>query len=241
MKTKQNSSHSCLSTVYDLPNFLKKDLVANLLDKSISSNPVRDMNTLSSCNHEEADTRMFAHLVNCLTEGITKIHIRSGDTDVLVLAVNVCTKHPEIEQLVIHFGSGKNFRVIDVISICSGLGIACSCVLPLFHSFTGCDTVSSFAGRGKKTAWSVWKTFPELTHALQTLTNNPDAYKEEKILAVIQKYVVLLYNRTCSVDSVNDARRKLFASRSGLENIPPTKDSLVQHLKRSIFQGSLNF
>ena len=25
-----------------------------------------------------------------------------------------------------------------------------------FHTLTGCDTTSAFAGRGKKTAWDIW-------------------------------------------------------------------------------------
>ena len=29
--------------------------------------------------------------------------------------------------------------------------------LPFVHAFSGCDTVSSFAGRGKKTVWEIWK------------------------------------------------------------------------------------
>ena len=41
--------------------------------------------------------------------------------------------------------------------------------LPLFHALTGCDTVSAFAGRGKKTAWQTWKAFPEVTDAFNEL------------------------------------------------------------------------
>ena len=29
--------------------------------------------------------------------------------------------------------------------------------LPAFHALTGCDTTSTFFGKGKKTAWSVWQ------------------------------------------------------------------------------------
>ena len=29
--------------------------------------------------------------------------------------------------------------------------------LPMFHAFTGCNTVSAYCGRGKKTAWNTWK------------------------------------------------------------------------------------
>ena len=42
-----------------------------------------------------------------------------------------------------------------------------------FHALTGCDTVSSFAGHGKKTAWSTCKSLPELTYALLMLSDGP--------------------------------------------------------------------
>ena len=33
--------------------------------------------------------------------------------------------------------------------------------LPFLYAVTSCDTVSMFSGHGKKTAWKVWKSFPE--------------------------------------------------------------------------------
>ncbi|KAL7384824.1 hypothetical protein ABVT39_009510 [Epinephelus coioides] len=53
------------------------------------------------------------------------------------------------------------------------LGPEMSCALPMFHALTGCDTVSSFAGLGKKAAWSTWKSLPQLTDALLTLASGP--------------------------------------------------------------------
>ena len=37
--------------------------------------------------------------------------------------------------------------------------------LPFLYIFTGCNTVSSFCGRGKKTAWDAWSCFPKLINA----------------------------------------------------------------------------
>ena len=39
--------------------------------------------------------------------------------------------------------------------------------LPEPHAFIGCDTVLSFAGRGKKTAWKIWKSFSEVNDAFK--------------------------------------------------------------------------
>ena len=114
----------------------------------------------------------------------------------MVLVINACVKLERIDSLLVHFGAGKHYRVIDAIQISKSIGIPVSSVLPLFHSFTGCDTVSSFGGKGKKTAWSVWKTFPQLTDALKALTANPKAFQEREVMAAIERFVILLYDRT---------------------------------------------
>ena len=98
-------------------------------------------------------------------------------------------------------------------------------------------TLSALLEVKGKTAWSVWKTFPQLTDALKALTANPKAFQEREVMAAIERFVILLYDRTSLQDSVNDSRHKLFSHKAGLENIPPTLDALTQHLRRSIYQG----
>jgi len=50
----------------------------------------------------------------------------------------------------IHFGTGKSSRLIAVHDFSNSLGPDKCKALPVFHCFTGCDTVSSFANKGKK-------------------------------------------------------------------------------------------
>ena len=45
--------------------------------------------------------------------------------------------------------------------------------LPAFHAFTGCDTVSSFGGRSKKTARETWKVCDEVTSTFCALGATP--------------------------------------------------------------------
>ena len=54
-----------------------------------------------------------------------------------------------LDELWIHFGVGKNVRLIAAHEIACTLGPAMSAALPVFHCLTGCDTVSSFSGKGK--------------------------------------------------------------------------------------------
>ena len=55
------------------------------------------------------------------------------------------------------------------------LGPEKASTLPMFHALMGCDTVSFFVGRGKKTAWDVWNVYGDLTpvlKAFKTLTED---------------------------------------------------------------------
>ena len=47
---------------------------------------------------------------------------------------------------------GRNFRYIPVHEIVAPIDPRKSQALPMFHAYTGCDTVSSFSTKGKKTA-----------------------------------------------------------------------------------------
>lgn len=82
------------------------------------------------------------------------IHVRTVDTNVVVLAV-ASAQRLDPDELWIAFGVGKNFRFFAAHEIAKTLVIA----LPMFHAFTGCDTVSFFGGKGKKTAWDTWKAY----------------------------------------------------------------------------------
>lgn len=107
----------------------------------------------------------------------------------------------------------------------------------MFHALTGCDTVSFFAVKGKKTAWDVWGVFPGLTSTLLSLTLLPEVISDV-CMAVIERFVVLLYDRTSNLTEVNEARQELFSKKSRtLDKIPPTKASLLQHTKHSVYQG----
>ena len=75
----------------------------------------------------------------------------------------------------------------------------------MIHAFTGCDTVSLFAGKGKKTAFQVWSTTPEITPVFAHYMTSPDEFDETK-LAAFEKFVILLYDWTCSETNVDAAR-----------------------------------
>lgn len=199
------------------------------------SNCAVDFSNLSPCTHEEADSRMMVHLSHAAKDN-KKIGIRTVDTDVVVLAVTAASHHPA-HEVWIAMGTGKDFRHIPAHHIAQAIGPEKSCCLPMFHSFTGCDTVSFFNGIGKKKAWDMWQLFGEVTETFLKLSTPP--FELTAIdRAVLERYVVLLYDKTSNCLDVNSARRHLFSQkRRQIENIPPTSEALLQHMKRAIYQG----
>ena len=95
--------------------------------------------------------------------------------------------------------------------------------------------MSFFADRGKKTAWEVWKSFSSVTDAFLELISTPGSIHDHNF-ALIERFVVLMYDRTSGLHEVNQARQELFCQRSRkLEGIPPTRAALEQHVKRACY------
>lgn len=134
------------------------------------------------------------------------------DTDVAVSFANN-------EGLWVVFGTGKSFRYLDAQRLGDDKGNA----LPAFHALNGGDTTSCFAGRGKCTAWSSWNAFRDVTPALYTLTQTPIAASIDEVFPVMEKFVVVMYDRGSSEDHLNQAEQVLFTHKGReIENIPPT-------------------
>ena len=107
-----------------------------------------------------------------MKERNTNVSIRTVDTDVVVLAVTSAQRLNNAEVW-IAFGTEKCFRLIAAHEIARALGPDRCMALPMFHVFTGCDTVSFFGGRGKRTAWGTWKAYDDVTSALCSLATTP--------------------------------------------------------------------
>jgi len=56
----------------------------------------------------------------------------------------------------------------------------------------------------------------------------------------LERYVVLLYQRTTAHSHVNEARKQLFTHNRKMENIPPTLHALEQHVKGLFFRQGIS-
>ena len=197
----------------------------------------RDLSGIARCNHEEADTRIMLHVDDAVKHGHTKVSIRTVDTDVVVLAVT-SAQRLDIPELWVAFGTGNNYRFLAAHEMARVLGPDRCRALPMFHAFTGCDTVSFFGGRGKKTAWETWQRYNEVTAAFCALGDEPDTTCVEEHFQSLQRYVILLYDRTSSQDCINATRKQLFTQKGrAIDGLPPTKAALIQHVKRAAYQA----
>ena len=192
---------------------------------------------LSPCTHEEADTRMLLHAYHSSVCGARNVMIRTVDTDVVVIALSHFDSLG-LNELWIAFGVGDKLRYIAIHTIVTTLGIEKCKSLPFFHALTGCDTTSSFLGHGKKGAWDTWNLFPEVSSTFVLLSNKPSLESVQQCLKLIERFIILLYDRTSGKDSVNSARKHLFTKKSRqMQNLPPTQAALMEHIKRACYQA----
>ena len=196
-----------------------------------------DISGLAPCKHEETDTRLLLLAADAGKCGFNKIMLRTIDTDVLVIAI--ATFHElALSELWIAFGVGKHFRFVPVRihEIASSMGQQKSRALLAFHVFPGSDQTSSFANKGKKTAWDTWAIHDEVMEAFRCLSTTPLMSALTDAFLVLERYTVFLYDRTSPCKTVNDAREDFFTRKGrDIDHIPPTGDALCQHAKRAAF------
>ena len=81
------------------------------------------------------------------TKDASRLFVRTVDTDVLVILIglfhDMIASYPSA-AIWIGLGMRKYFQYISLNSACAFLGPKTSRALPMFHSFTGCDTTSCF-------------------------------------------------------------------------------------------------
>ena len=64
--------------------------------------------------------------------------------------------------------------------------------------------MSAFAGRGKRTAWTVWDSFPELTNVLSEV-NHEQTDIPESCMSTIERFVILMYDSTSTCNDISTA------------------------------------
>ncbi|KAJ8358245.1 hypothetical protein AAFF_G00020150 [Aldrovandia affinis] len=179
------------------------------------SNRTINLAGVAPYSHEEADTRIFVHARHVTEAGSKVIMVKASDTDVVVIAVSVLQALQELglQQLWVAFGQGQHLRWVPVHDLCCTLAEKSKGML-FFHAFTGCDVVSAFRGKGKKSAWQTWDVCDEASGVFSKLSQYPPVVDDED-LKTLEKFVVMMYDRSSTAEGVDDARLDMFARSRG--------------------------
>ena len=146
------------------------------------------------------------------------------------------------------FGTKTRTRYIDVDKIgrSQGQGV-CDSLIGL-HAFTGCDSVSCFAGKGKLIALKLLKKDPS-NQAFKQLGQCWEL--NDEIFEKLEQFTCAMYagsrsNKSRSSaaggSSVNELRYQLFCAKRGeaeSSQLPPCRDCLFLHAQRANFQAAI--
>ena len=180
---------------------------------------------------KKGDTWLFLPVADAFRCGSRQVLIRSGNTDVVIAVA--AFKEIKAEEIWVAFGTGTNFRYMPIREIVTFLNLRMCASLPFFTPLQVTTQFLHFAG--KRTAWETWNIYLDVTHAFEELLQMPDQVSDNS-MALIERFVVLMYSKTSEIDEVNEARKQFFTLKSrSLENIPPTQTALVQHIKRTTY------
>ena len=91
-------------------------------------------------------------------------------------------------------------------------------------------------GLGRKQRGIVLKSMPDMFTLFAKLSTTPDTISSDQ-LQELERYVVLLYQRTSTLSSVNSARKHMFTQNQEMDNIPPSYAALEQHVRRAAYQA----
>ena len=122
--------------------------------------------------------------------------VKASDTDIVVIAVSVLQALQELglQQLLVAFGQGQYLRWVPVYDLWCTLAEKSKGMF-FFHAFTGCNFVSAFRGKGKKSAWQICDLCDEASCVFSKLTQHPPVVDDED-LKTLERFVVMMYDRS---------------------------------------------
>ena len=187
---------------------------------------------------EEADTRLLLHSLHAAESGYKSVVIVADDTDVLVLSLSVSSSIPC--PMYQKCGTKNKIRFLDINKLSHTLGGDVCDALIGMHAFTGCDTVSAFAGRGKMTTFKKMKTDNIYRAAFSELGRSWEV--SEELFQNLQKITCHMYMASAQTSEVNKLRYQLFCARRGKvqsSQLPPCEDCLFMHAIRANYQAAI--
>lgn len=190
------------------------------------------------CSQEEADGRLLLHAKHAAEERFDAVVISADDTDVFLLSL-AFSWEIRPTRLFQKTGTRARTHMLDINTIADSLGRDVCIGLLGMHAFTGCDSVSAFAGKGKLSALKILKEDEEARQAFIELGQSWDV--TEELFLKLQKITCRLYSKQ-GPQEVNKLRYYMYCEKNGeIEPhlLPTCEDVLHQHTKRANYQTAL--
>ena len=193
---------------------------------------------------EEADNRIVCHLNDLIQNGFSKISVKIGDSDVIVILLGFMKNFMDATQdfkQIVDFKSSSGRKILSMNSSYIELGDEICSGVPFFHCFTGADSTTSFFKISKKDWFSHWMNFPLRDSLTETFRKMIQCPTEEEVIdsqGLLQKFVSYAYSKKIDKD-LDELRFNIFekSSSNELRSLPPSKDVLLQHMFRSSYQA----
>ncbi|KAG1704021.1 hypothetical protein GQR58_004102 [Nymphon striatum] len=203
-----------------------------------------DVDELYCPIHEEADTRIFAHIASCDDNNV--FVIQATDTDIIFLAMYHFPRLPNVVELWVE----KNDLFLSIHDLVNELAkavgkdvLALTDTLLISYILSGCDSVSYPFKRGKKRTVKVACRMQHVDKH-QTLSNcirhesGPSAH--DQVITEARSFFCDVYGKPGYL-SLDKLRAPLFASsKLDLPSLPPTEDAFHFHVLRSLCQICLH-
>ena len=184
---------------------------------------------------EEADTRILLHAKHASESGERVVVIKSPDTDVFILASHLQNQLPA--KLLFMKKAKTRTIFLDIPNIVERVGPDLCDALPGLHAFTGCDSTSCFAGKGKKAPLKLCRDDSTACQAMSLLGRSFEL--EATSFLTCEKFVCKLYGCT-NVDDVNECRYRIFCTKKSPTNtLPPCQSALNKHTERANYQAAI--
>ena len=208
---------------------------------ALTKNDESIIEQLSCKEHEEADTRIFAHAGYFSSQNQqSRIVIHATDTDIIILSMYHISRMTSVKEIWIQ----KYDTYLPVHQLLETLSEkysketkVLSGALMNGYVLTGCDSVSYIYRRGKrKAAKLALQKADDFTNMTAYGQGTHNLEVTENLIEEARKFIVSLYVVE-QFSNLNLLREHLFVhSRSDLRTLPPTEDAFYQHVLRVLYQ-----
>ena len=211
----------------------------------ISNATVSTLDELSCSLHEEADTRIMAHLWYSVEQlGCTRAVVHATDTDILIFCMYYYCCLVSLQELWVQTKPDRFLPIHELVASLSGKYMKhheeLTATLLCVYVLSGCDTVSYPFRRGKKKAAAVAIDMVGRLPNLAAYGSSEDFTVTEEIKTEATLLFTALYGKRGHDCSLNTLRQHVFAStKSDLRMLPPTDDAFNLHLLRALYQLAL--